>query len=1263
MFSFPSFWSGGQAFSLLRLLLLLSLVCCTLCDVLDPPPVQHHVYYSGSHITSGAIRVSETGAVYAVYVTDVAHNRLVHFNGSGGVVDVWSLTGPDPNFASGVYSPTAVVHMEGWSFDTTVLYVSDSSNGRVLDVGVTTGYVGEYESWKLPEQMWECGLILALDDGGQGERHAAMYAFDRYRGYFTIYDISTGGRKLVGPITPLPRNTYNFTAAYLPAATAMFTERSEDWIFVVDGTDDRVLQMPAFDANYSRVVPLPEDVRGIRAIFWKWCAGMDYTDYGCLWVLYQPALDLTSPAIVISAVVSNGHVMHKWTIGSEMKETQQPTTLGIASSFLYVTGDGVESSPFRVYTAEADSTGVGHTVVVRDVAGVLVQRYESIPPHVDITSQQTHAFSAVQSESESCTLWLTDMENGGQLVRAAPDGSILQYFHTPVLFSSMLLDLTDNSGSLLLLFTNATHWHLWRFSPHFGTFSLLNTTAASQQFDRSSVSEVEYGSVAAVGGMAISNYGIVISLRRARTLVMLSATGERNAHFNASGANMVSPDILTADLNGNIIALDVNGTESRLVRLDGEGALQCSATVTAPMSQPLALMVDQWDTLWVSDANGLIFQMNLVVLVIWEDGIYQPMPQAFGIHSLSMDLLETVYAVDQTTRRLIVLPMRPDSGRYRPSNRECYPYPLQPATASSSSASLISSSSTGATEPDSPPSTATVEVWTLIFGVAFIVELAVLTVLASYCCLRKQGFGGRSESEALCDIGSSDDEPDVYEQWPTPDSVPHSHLQKKADEVEVIGGNDRDSDADSVAESGDDNDGSDADGYDDEDSASSDGSDMFHHESNAFSQQSSSSSDRVVTPCLTRYDVYVRLYEVLSDAMPEHISLTNSNDALSTAPTPSMQASTLYASPTNPCNHPREDSLSANSGSTEVESSSLCGPLSPSSVSDHATLPAPDAIARLSSTISRSALPRFIDEVTDLYILGEGVSGRVYCGHYQGAPVVVKLPKGREMSVAQWREWHAHLRLPGHPNLVSFIGSLVMEDTNYLVLQWVKQGSLKSLISNTSATPTAPWYVRPYGVMRAALDVASALRHIHHHGLVHRDVSTRNVLVDADGTFVLADLGLCQEADTGTSAPPVIPVSVPLRWCSPDYLSTMRYTGKSDVWALGVALWEMTSRGEMPYSEVSDQRWLQQQLESGALSLRVDVTWIGDHEWTDERGLAVRVTRLIDLCLTRNPEQRPSSRQLVKLVKQQMAEWEQQGGKAVNRVKQEWLRDHQQHQP
>ena len=374
---------------------------------------------------------------------------------------------------------------------------------------------------------------------------------------------------------------------------------------------------------------------------------------------------------------------------------------------------------------------------------------------------------------------------------------------------------------------------------------------------------------------------------------------------------------------------------------------------------------------------------------------------------------------------------------------------------------------------------------------------------------------------------------------------------------------------------------------------------------------------------------------------PVHPSLSDNSLSSSLPPHATPPSHPFSHSPQphhpSPSHHP----------SPHHHSNSLSSP--PSSV-------VPSRIDRLSSTLTTH--PTFIDEVTNLTILNEGVGGRAYCGSYHNVPVVVKLPKSLEISGQEWREWQAHLRLPPHRHLVAFLGALVMEENNYLVTALIKQGSLKGVLVGEGGR----LYRGGYGVMRAALEIGRGLCHLHRHRIVHRDISSRNILVESDGTFIIADLGLCREMGKASEPTPEESsyemgrsTAIPIRWTAPEALLTSTYTAKTDVWSLGVTLWEMTTGGAVPYGHVEGNRRLIRELVSGDVGLEVSEEWAMDDE---DGGLARRVRRVIARCLSRDVEQRPSSVELVEWVEKELEEWEREGGEEVEEVKREWVAYH-----
>ena len=149
-----------------------------------------------------------------------------------------------------------------------------------------------------------------------------------------------------------------------------------------------------------------------------------------------------------------------------------------------------------------------------------------------------------------------------------------------------------------------------------------------------------------------------------------------------------------------------------------------------------------------------------------------------------------------------------------------------------------------------------------------------------------------------------------------------------------------------------------------------------------------------------------------------------------------------------------------------------------------------------------------------------------------------------------------------------------------------------------------------------AAQVLDALAHAHRAGIVHRDVKPANVLVeDRDSISIrLLDFGLAQfdGADTLTA---VGDVPGTLAYIAPERLEGGDATPESDVWSVGVLLWEILS-DRHPFWGVPIQE-VARSIQAGAPPLA-----------TERRGLPRRLVAAVDTALALEPSARPSASDL-----------------------------------
>jgi serine/threonine protein kinase len=144
-----------------------------------------------------------------------------------------------------------------------------------------------------------------------------------------------------------------------------------------------------------------------------------------------------------------------------------------------------------------------------------------------------------------------------------------------------------------------------------------------------------------------------------------------------------------------------------------------------------------------------------------------------------------------------------------------------------------------------------------------------------------------------------------------------------------------------------------------------------------------------------------------------------------------------------------------------------------------------------------------------------------------------------------------------HPNIVIIYDVGSHESFQYIVMEYLDGPTLQQEIQKEGSLPINR-------VIPIIGQLASALDYAHQQGLVHRDVKPANVLVGARDHITLTDFGLVKAAHmvkiTGEGM-----ASGTLKYMSPEQAMGKELDGRSDVYALGVVVYEMLS-GEAPFS-------------------------------------------------------------------------------------------------
>jgi len=156
-----------------------------------------------------------------------------------------------------------------------------------------------------------------------------------------------------------------------------------------------------------------------------------------------------------------------------------------------------------------------------------------------------------------------------------------------------------------------------------------------------------------------------------------------------------------------------------------------------------------------------------------------------------------------------------------------------------------------------------------------------------------------------------------------------------------------------------------------------------------------------------------------------------------------------------------------------------------------------------------------------------------------------------------------------HPSVMKVFSD---EDRSkmYMVMEWVDGRLLRQILTEAKKLP-------PERAIRITLGICEALQYIHSHGVVHRDLKPENIMVDPEDRIKLIDFGIAgQEGARRLTFAKLSQVMGTPEYISPEQVKGKRGDGRSDIYALGVMLYEMLTgkapfEGPNPFAVMNDR--------------------------------------------------------------------------------------------
>jgi DNA helicase-2/ATP-dependent DNA helicase PcrA len=242
--------------------------------------------------------------------------------------------------------------------------------------------------------------------------------------------------------------------------------------------------------------------------------------------------------------------------------------------------------------------------------------------------------------------------------------------------------------------------------------------------------------------------------------------------------------------------------------------------------------------------------------------------------------------------------------------------------------------------------------------------------------------------------------------------------------------------------------------------------------------------------------------------------------------------------------------------------------------------------------------------------IGGGRFGDVYLARDEilEQNFALKIARMRQEDISMLRAEAKLLVTLNHTNIVRFYNVDVIDERLVLILEFVKGGTLRDIIKEGGVdTELASNTVR---------QIAEALEYAHEQGVLHRDLKPENVMISETGMVKITDFGLARLVPSGALLEGV--AGTPLYMAPESW--TGHYDEKSDIWSLGVILYELVT-GVPPFlgdalDDVRKKIIKNRPITPGVL----------------RAGLPEFLEDLTLKCLHSNPRVRPTAREVLKIL-------------------------------
>lgn len=207
-----------------------------------------------------------------------------------------------------------------------------------------------------------------------------------------------------------------------------------------------------------------------------------------------------------------------------------------------------------------------------------------------------------------------------------------------------------------------------------------------------------------------------------------------------------------------------------------------------------------------------------------------------------------------------------------------------------------------------------------------------------------------------------------------------------------------------------------------------------------------------------------------------------------------------------------------------------------------------------------------------------------------------------------------------HPNLLPLYCSFVHENHLWMVMPYIHGGSVLNIMRFKYHDGLEEPEIAT--IMKSVL---KALEYLHKNGVIHRDIKAGNILLDEDGSVMLADFGVAATLERGGSWGNKMMqrntfVGTPC-WMAPEVMEPERgYDWRADIWSFGITLLEL-AHGHAPFARLPPMKVLMMTLNNPPPTL--------DQSPDSKKHFSKAMRDMVAKCLVKSPSERPTASQLL----------------------------------